>query len=53
MYNITCNTDDNYAQHCNAMLCSLFENNKDEEITVHVLCGNLSETNRQLIKIYL
>lgn len=50
MYNITCNTDDNYAQHCNAMLCSLFENNKDEEITVHVLCGNLSETNRQLIK---
>ena len=50
MYNITCNTDDNYAQHCTAMLCSLFENNKDEEITVHVLCGNLSETNRQLIK---
>ena len=46
MYNITCNTDDNYAQHCTAMLCSLFENNKDEEITVHVLCGNLSETNR-------
>lgn len=50
MYNITCNTDDNYAQHCNAMLCSLFENNKGEEITVHILCKNLSETNRQLIK---
>lgn len=50
MYNITCNTDDNYAQHCIAMLCSLFENNKDEKMTVHVLCSNLSESNKKLIR---
>lgn len=46
MYNITCNTDDYYAQHCAAMLCSLFDNNKDEDITVHILCNTLSEKYR-------
>lgn len=49
MYNITCNTDDKYAQHCMAMLCSLFENNKDELFTVHILCKSLSDFNRTSI----
>lgn len=46
MYNITCNTDDKYVQHCCAMLCSLFENNKEEQITIHILCNSLSNANQ-------
>lgn len=45
LYHITCNTDDNYAQHCCAMLCSLFENNKECGFHVHVLTHSLSEKN--------
>lgn len=44
---ITCNTDDKYAQHCSAMLCSLFENNKEHEFHVHLLTNNLSSDIRQ------
>lgn len=49
VFNITCNTDNNYAQHCCAMLCSLFDNNKDHSIIVHVLTKNLSEINKTAI----
>lgn len=38
---VTCNTDDNYVQHCCAMLCSLFENNKAEVFHVHILTHQL------------
>lgn len=47
MYHITCNTDDNYSQHCMAMLCSLFENNKNESFTIHILCKSLSDYNQK------
>lgn len=43
IYHITCNTDDNYAQHCIAMLCSLFENNTDLNLCVHILINSLSK----------
>ena len=46
---ITCSTDDNYIQHCAAMLCSLFENNREHKITVHLLHNNLSEKSQSLI----
>lgn len=39
---ISCSTDDNYIQHCSAMLCSVFENNREHEITVHLLHHGLS-----------
>ena len=39
-YHLTCSTDDNYVQHCMAMLCSLFENNKDCQVDVYILIGN-------------
>lgn len=45
-FNVTINTDDNYIQHTMAMLCSLYENNKEHNITVHVLQKDLSEKSR-------
>lgn len=42
-YNVTCSTDDKYVQHCMAMLCSLYENNKDCEFALHLLHHNLSQ----------
>lgn len=45
IYHVTCNTDDNYAQHCCAMLCSLFENNKELNFRVHILTHGLSAQN--------
>lgn len=48
-FNVTINTDDNYLQHAMAMLCSLFENNKEHNIIVHVLQNNLSSNSRRNI----
>ncbi len=48
-YHVTCNTDDNYAQHCCAMLCSLFENNGDLLFHVHILTHGLSDNNKDQI----
>lgn len=50
IYHVTCNTDDNYLQHCCAMLCSLFENNKDMPFHVHLLTHNLAETSKSFLK---
>lgn len=48
-YHITCSTDDNYVQHCMAMLCSLFENNAGYIFHVHLLHHALSKHGQQLI----
>ncbi len=45
IYHVTCNTDDNYLQHCSAMLCSLFENNMDLNFHIHLLAHSLSQEN--------
>ena len=51
-FDITCSTDDKYLQHCAAMLCSLFENNSGNDITVHLLHHNLSKVSKNfLIKL--
>lgn len=50
IYNVTCNTDDNYAQHCCAMLCSLFENNKEYSFYIHILSHSLSVKNTKQIE---
>lgn len=47
---ITLNTDDNYCQHASAMLCSLFENNKEHIFNVHILINSLSEQNRSFLQ---
>lgn len=49
IYHVTCNTDDNYAQHCCAMLCSLFENNKDMVFHVHILTHGLATDNASFL----
>ena len=49
IFHITCSTDDNYLQHCVAMLCSLFENNKGMKMTVHLLIDNLSQESKDVI----
>lgn len=50
-YNVTCSTDDKYVQHCMAMLCSLYENNKDCEFVLHLLHHNLSQQAQTLINM--
>lgn len=50
-FHITCSTDNNYLQHCMAMLCSLFENNKEHTLHVHMLIdSSLSSESRNLLK---
>lgn len=48
--NITINTDNNYIQHCLAMLCSLYHNNNGHSIKLHVLTRELSHKNRDYIE---
>lgn len=51
IFHITCSTDDNYLQHCMAMLCSVFENNS-HTIFVHLLHHGLSqEAQKKLIDL--
>ena len=49
-FDIVINIDDNYMQHCMAMLCSLYENNRNHEITLHVMMKSLSEVSKNYIK---
>ena len=48
-FDVTINTDDNYIQHSMAMLCSLFENNRNHHIKVHVLHGGLMDKSRNYL----
>ena len=54
--NILCSTDDNYVPYCGIMLTSLFENNKDLNLEVYLMCESLNEKNlddlNQLSKKY-
>lgn len=49
MKNIICGIDDQYCQHCGAMLLSLFESNPGA-ITIYVLSLELSEKSKNLLK---
>lgn len=50
IYHVTCSTDDKYAQHCAAMLCSLFENNQDKTFHLHLLINRLSQKNHESLE---
>lgn len=45
---VCCSTDDNYAQICAVMLCSVLENNKRNKIHVHILISLLNDENRTI-----
>lgn len=49
-FDVVINTDDNYIQHCMAMLCSLYENNKEHHIILHVLMKSLTQINKNFIE---
>jgi len=48
-FDLTCSTDDNYVQHCMAMLCSVLKNNQNHNICIHLLHHALSEKSQELI----
>lgn len=45
LFHVTCSTDDKYARHCGAMLCSLLDNNKQYSFHIHILIDELSDQN--------
>lgn len=47
MIHIACNIDSNYVRHCAVTLVSIFENNRTEEITVHILADDLGEAEKR------
>ena len=46
-YNIVCVSDENYIQHMAVMLCSLFENNKNNIFCIYLLTPNISQVSKQ------
>lgn len=50
MIHIAFNIDSNYMQHCAVTLISIFENNKEEAITIHIIARGLSDANKSLLK---
>ena len=49
MIHIACGLDNNYSPYCVVMLYSLLENNKQNDITFHILTNNMSESNRIIL----
>lgn len=47
---ILCATDDNYAQHCGVMICSICQNHKDNNLCFHIIENELSEESRSKIR---
>lgn len=50
MMDIACSTDNGYVMPTGVMLTSLFENNKDADITIHVLDGGLTKESKKDIE---
>ncbi|KAA6338762.1 General stress protein A [termite gut metagenome] len=47
---IVCGIDNNFTQHCGVLMTSVFENNKEEEITFHILTEGLIQKNQLLLE---
>lgn len=47
---IVCSPDKKYVMPTGVMICSLCENNKEEEINFHIIYANLSEKDRNSLK---
>lgn len=50
MIHIACNIDRNYVRHCAVTLVSVFENNRGQDITVHLLADDLYEDEKRLFE---
>lgn len=50
MIHIACNIDANFTQHCAVTLVSLFENNKDADICVHIVAPDLPNKDQDILK---
>ena len=46
---IVCNIDNQYVKYCTVMITSLFENNKGEDIHIHILTDNLSDESKKIL----
>lgn len=49
MIHVACNIDSNYVRHCAVTLVSLFENNRDEEFSVHIIARELSGADQKIL----
>ena len=49
MIHISFNIDSNYVQHCAVTLVSIFENNKEEAISIHIIAKDLSDKDRKIL----
>lgn len=47
MYHIACNIDSKYTRFCGVLMVSVFENNKDESIKVHILGDGLTQKDKK------
>ena len=47
---IACAADNAYVQHATVMLCSLFENNKSNQVHIHFFSANFSKANIEIIE---
>lgn len=47
---ILCATDDNFAQHCGVMICSVCHNHKENNLCFHIIESNLNEEFKYKIK---
>lgn len=49
MIHIACNIDSNYVCHCAVTLVSLFENNRNETFSIHILARGLSNAEQETL----
>lgn len=52
-YNIVCGIDNNYVEPLATMLNSLFLNNREKVFCIHVLCINVSQTNKDVLQSWV
>jgi lipopolysaccharide biosynthesis glycosyltransferase len=49
MIHIAVNIDENYVKHCGVLLISIFENNRNRQFSIHILCDHLSEESKNVL----
>ena len=50
MMHFAFNIDSKYIKHCAVTLVSIFENNKDEAISIHIIARELTEDDKQVLR---